>query len=104
MKCGKGKPRKLLFHGDRNGIFYVLDRTNGQVLRTGNLSTKTTWVKGFTPDGKPIVDPGPIATPRGRRRVPRRRRRRELPRCFLQPGHEALLRAGERQLPGLHVT
>ena len=34
----EGKPRKLLFHGDRNGIFYVLDRTNGQVLKTGNLA------------------------------------------------------------------
>jgi alcohol dehydrogenase (cytochrome c) len=61
----EGKPRKLLFHGDRNGIFYVLDRTNGQVLRTGNLATKVTWVKGFTPDGKPIVDPGSIATREG---------------------------------------
>ena len=61
----EGKPRKLLFHGDRNGIFYVLDRTNGQVLRTGNLSTKVTWVKGFTPDGKPIVDPGSMATKEG---------------------------------------
>ena len=61
----EGKPRKLLFHGDRNGIFYVLDRVNGQVLRTGNLSTKVTWVKGFAPDGKPIVDPGSIATPEG---------------------------------------
>ncbi len=61
----EGKPRKLLLHGDRNGIFYVLDRTNGQVLKTGQLSTKVTWVKGFTPDGKPIVDPGSIATPDG---------------------------------------
>jgi alcohol dehydrogenase (cytochrome c) len=61
----EGKPRKLLFHGDRNGIFYVLDRTNGQVLRTGNLSTKATWVKGFTADGKPIVDPGSISTKEG---------------------------------------
>jgi alcohol dehydrogenase (cytochrome c) len=61
----EGKPRRLLFHGDRNGIFYVLDRTNGQVLRTGNLSTKVTWVKGFTPDGKPIVDPGSISTREG---------------------------------------
>jgi alcohol dehydrogenase (cytochrome c) len=61
----EGKPRKLLFHGDRNGIFYVLDRTNGQVLRTGQLSTKVTWVKGFTSDGKPIVDPGSIATTEG---------------------------------------
>ena len=61
----EGKPRKLLFHGDRNGIFYVLDRANGQVLKTGNLSTKVTWVKGFAADGKPIVDPGSIATPEG---------------------------------------
>jgi alcohol dehydrogenase (cytochrome c) len=61
----EGKPRKLLFHGDRNGIFYVLDRTNGQVLRTGNLSTKVTWVKGFMRDGKPIVDPGSISTREG---------------------------------------
>ena len=61
----EGKPRKLLFHGDRNGIFYVLDRTNGEVLRTGNLSTKATWVKGFARDGKPIVDPGSISTKEG---------------------------------------
>jgi alcohol dehydrogenase (cytochrome c) len=62
---GEGKPRKLLFHADRNGIFYVLDRTNGQVLKTGNLASKVTWVKGFTADGKPIVDPGSIATREG---------------------------------------
>jgi alcohol dehydrogenase (cytochrome c) len=61
----QGKPRKLLMHGDRNGMFYVLDRTNGEVLRTANLSTKVTWHKGFTPDGKPIVDPGSIATKDG---------------------------------------
>ncbi len=61
----EGKPRKLLMHGDRNGMFYVLDRTNGEVLRTANLSTKVTWHKGFTADGKPIVDPGSIATKEG---------------------------------------
>jgi alcohol dehydrogenase (cytochrome c) len=61
----EGRPRKLLMHGDRNGMFYVLDRTNGEVLRIANLSTKVTWHKGFTPDGKPIVDPGSIATKEG---------------------------------------
>ena len=61
----QGKPRKLLMHGDRNGMFYVLDRTNGEFLRTANLSTKVTWHKGFTADGKPIVDPGSIATKEG---------------------------------------
>ena len=100
----EGKPRKLLFHGDRNGIFYVLDRTNGQVLKTGNLSTKVTWVKGFAADGKPIVDPGSIATREGHRRLPGRRRRREFSRRVVQPGHEAVLRARQRQLPGVHIT
>ena len=28
----RGQPRKLLLHADRNGIFYVLDRTNGEFL------------------------------------------------------------------------
>jgi alcohol dehydrogenase (cytochrome c) len=61
----RGKPRKLLMHGDRNGMFYVLDRTSGEVLLTANLSTKVTWHKGFTTDGKPIVRPGSIATKEG---------------------------------------
>lgn len=61
----QGEPRKLLMHGDRNGIFYVLDRANGEVLLTGNLSTKVTWVKGFNKDGTPIVDPGSISTKEG---------------------------------------
>ncbi len=75
----RGKPRKLLMHGDRNGMFYVLDRTNGEVLLTANLSTKVTWHKGFTSDGKPIVDPASICDQRGRGRVPGGRWRRELP-------------------------
>jgi alcohol dehydrogenase (cytochrome c) len=61
----QGRPRKLLLHGDRNGMFYVLDRTNGEFLLADNLSTKVTWVKGFTKDGKPIVDPASIASKEG---------------------------------------
>jgi alcohol dehydrogenase (cytochrome c) len=61
----RGQPRKLLMTGNRNGMFYVLDRTNGEVLLVDNLSTKVTWHKGFTKDGKPIVDPGSIATREG---------------------------------------
>jgi len=61
----QGRPRKLLMHGDRNGMFYVLDRTNGQFLLGAKLSTKVTWLRGFTPEGRPIVDPGSIATPDG---------------------------------------
>ena len=28
----QGQPRKLLVQGNRNGFFYVLDRTNGKLL------------------------------------------------------------------------
>ena len=57
--------RKLLLHGDRNGMFYVLDRVTGELLLGTNLSSKVTWNKGFGKDGKPIVDPGSIATREG---------------------------------------
>ncbi len=58
----QGRPRKLLFEANRNGMFYVLDRETGEFLQASQLSTKVTWHKGFTKEGKPIVDPGSIAT------------------------------------------
>jgi alcohol dehydrogenase (cytochrome c) len=61
----QGQPRKLLIHGDRNGMFYVLDRTTGQFLLADNLSTKVTWVHGFSKEGKPNVDPGSVASKEG---------------------------------------
>jgi alcohol dehydrogenase (cytochrome c) len=61
----KGRPRKLLMNANRNGMFYVLDRSNGEVLLTSKLSTKVTWVTGFDETGKPIVDPGSISTREG---------------------------------------
>jgi alcohol dehydrogenase (cytochrome c) len=61
----QGRPRKLLIHGDRNGMFYVLDRATGEFLLADNLSTKVTWVKGFSKEGKPIVDPASIASKDG---------------------------------------
>jgi alcohol dehydrogenase (cytochrome c) len=61
----RGRPRKLLLHGDRNGMFYVLDRTNGEFLLGSNLSTKITWNHGFTEEGRPIVDPASVASKEG---------------------------------------
>jgi alcohol dehydrogenase (cytochrome c) len=52
-------------HGDRNGMFYVFDRTNGQFLLGEKLSSKVTWLNGFTKEGKPIVDPASIASREG---------------------------------------
>jgi alcohol dehydrogenase (cytochrome c) len=60
-----GVERKLLLQTNRNGIFYVLDRTNGQLL-FGKPYVRQTWNAGFHPDGRPIVIPGTDSTPEGR--------------------------------------
>jgi PQQ-dependent dehydrogenase (methanol/ethanol family) len=49
-----GLNRKLLLHADRNGVFYVLDRTTGKFL-AGNPFVRATWVKGWDENGRPIT-------------------------------------------------
>jgi len=49
-----GQPRKLLIQANRNGFFYVLDRTNGKFLFAKPYATQT-WAKGMDTSGKPIV-------------------------------------------------
>ena len=60
-----GQPRKLLVQADRNGFFYVLDRTNGKYLLGIQYSKKVDWASGLTPEGRPIVVPGKDPTPEG---------------------------------------
>jgi len=50
----EGRPRKLLLHGDRNGFFFVLDRTNGELLLAKPLSI-VNWATGYGKDGRPIL-------------------------------------------------
>ena len=57
----EGKPRKLLAQANRNGFFYVLDRTNGQFLRATPFVKKLTWAKEIDKKGRPVVNPD--ATP-----------------------------------------
>lgn len=47
-----GHPGKLLLHADKNGFFYVLDRTNGHVLLAKPF-VKVNWSSGIGPDGRP---------------------------------------------------
>ncbi len=51
----KGKLAKLLLHADRNGFFYVLDRTNGKLLLAKSFLRRVDWASGISPDGRPIV-------------------------------------------------
>jgi PQQ-dependent dehydrogenase (methanol/ethanol family) len=52
----EGRERKLLLHADKNGFFYVLDRTNGRVLLAKPF-VKVTWASGIGPDGRPQLLP-----------------------------------------------
>lgn len=42
-----GKPMKLGAKADRNGYFYVLDRTNGKLLGAHKFVMQTTWADGI---------------------------------------------------------
>lgn len=50
-----GKPRKLLAQANRNGYFFVLDRTNGKNL-ISEPYMKINWSKGIDAKGEPIPD------------------------------------------------
>jgi PQQ-dependent dehydrogenase (methanol/ethanol family) len=60
----QGQPRKLLLHADRNGFFYVFDRTNGTRLLTKPFIRRMTWASGIGSDGKPVrTPPGELSCP-----------------------------------------
>jgi PQQ-dependent dehydrogenase (methanol/ethanol family) len=48
----QGQQRKLLLHADKNGFFYLLDRTNGHLLLAKPF-VKVTWASGIGSDGRP---------------------------------------------------
>ena len=60
----RGRSRKLLVQGNRNGFFYVLDRTNGQFL-LGKPFVRQTWAEGLDDSGRPIVLPNTDPTEDG---------------------------------------
>lgn len=60
-----GQPRKLLAQANRDGYFFVLDRTNGRHILTVPFA-KNNWAKGIDSQGRPIrdlnKDPQPAGT------------------------------------------
>ena len=61
----QGRRRKLLLHANRNGFFYVLDRTDGKLLLAKQFIKKLTWAKEIGPDGRPVLNPGQVPTLEG---------------------------------------
>ena len=64
-----GKPRKLVVTANRNGFFYVLDRTNGKFI-LAKPYTQVTWAKEIGADGRPVVLPNSEPTAEGNRVCP----------------------------------
>ena len=60
----KGKLRKVMLWGNRNGFFYVLDRATGEYLM-GKPFIKQTWAVGIDEEGRPIKAPGFWPKPMG---------------------------------------
>ena len=55
-KDKNGKVVKAGATADKNGFFYVLDRTTGKYISSLPFADKISWAKGIDKDGKPIVN------------------------------------------------
>lgn len=66
----RGRQRKLLVVGSRNGFFYVLDRLSGEFLMAEPFVKSLTWASGIGADGRPKLLPGYENSVEGTRTCP----------------------------------
>src|SRR5260370_34106256 len=66
----EGQPRKLVIQANRNGFFYVLDRTNGKLLLAQPFVKKLTWASEIGADGRPVRLPNMEPTLKGNKICP----------------------------------
>ena len=66
----QGRPRKLMLQADRNGFFYVLDRTDGKLLLAKPFVKKLTWAKEIGANGRPVRNPNQEPTEKGNKICP----------------------------------
>ncbi|HJZ76480.1 MAG TPA: PQQ-binding-like beta-propeller repeat protein [Vicinamibacterales bacterium] len=66
----ENRPRRLLVQANRNGFFYVLDRTDGTFLLGRQYAKNVTWASGLSADGRPKTVPNMEPTLAGRRVCP----------------------------------
>ena len=60
----RSEDRKLLMMANRNGFFYVLDRTNGKVLLAKPFIQRLTWASGIGENGRPqLLEEGNVSCP-----------------------------------------
>ena len=64
-----GKTHRLLLQANRNGFFYLLDRTNGKFLQATPFVEKINWASGIDASGRPVLS-GRIPTAEGTKICP----------------------------------
>jgi PQQ-dependent dehydrogenase (methanol/ethanol family) len=66
----RGRERKLLLQANRNGFYYVLDRTTGEFLLGEPFVKKLTWANGIDAKGRPLLLEGNEPTSTGTKSCP----------------------------------
>ena len=66
----EGSRRQLMLHANRNGFFYVFDRSNGKLLLAKQFLKNVTWASGIGADGRPIKLPNQEPSPQGTKVCP----------------------------------
>jgi PQQ-dependent dehydrogenase (methanol/ethanol family) len=66
----QGRERKLLLQANRNGFFYVLDRTTGEFLLGKPFVRRMTWASGIGSNGRPLELESAKPTPGGTKTCP----------------------------------
>jgi alcohol dehydrogenase (cytochrome c) len=61
--------RRLIAQANRNGFFYLLDRTNGKLISATSYA-KVTWSISKDATGRPVPDKNAVPTPEGNRVCP----------------------------------
>src|SRR5437764_15301530 len=61
---------KLLLQANRNGFYYILDRTNGQFLCATPFVKELNSAKGVDDKGRPVLAPNMEPSPAGVRACP----------------------------------
>ncbi len=65
----QGRSRKVMLWANRNGFYYVLDRTSGQFLK-GQPFAKVNWATGLDERGRPMRASNMVPTPEGNKIYP----------------------------------
>jgi alcohol dehydrogenase (cytochrome c) len=60
----RGRARKLMFFANRNGFYYILDRTNGEFLLARPFARQN-WAKSIDDRGRPVPNPETVPNEKG---------------------------------------